>query len=78
MFYFLLQEKNPTPYDILLYPINTKEQYDITQTILEKKRVRWIIYDYSALWGYPFADYLRTNYVLKAQFKNVGVMERKI
>lgn len=78
MFYFLMQETNPTPYDVLLYPINTQEQYSTVKILFEEKNTRWIIYDYSALWGFPFADFLRTNYVIRAKFNNVGIMERKL
>ena len=77
IFYFLLDADNPTPFDILVFPMNTQAQLDQAQVLLEKSRCRWIVWDYTSLWLNSFGQYLTKNFELKARFSNVAIMERK-
>ncbi len=77
MFYFLLQADNPTPYDLLTYPMNTREQLLHARELLEADRTRWVIWDYLSPEGDPLKDYLARNYEIKARFKYAAIMERR-
>jgi hypothetical protein len=77
MFYFLLQTDNPTPYDILSYPINTQQQLDHTEQLLEAGKVRWVLWNYNPLDKNSFGKYLMRNYEVKSRFKYVAILERR-
>jgi len=78
MYYFLLQVRNPIPYDILIYPMNTQEQLDETQAILDHKRCRWIIWNRTSLWGNSFGQYIDSHYTQRAAFPGVAILERNV
>jgi 4-amino-4-deoxy-L-arabinose transferase-like glycosyltransferase len=45
MYYFLAAVKNPTRYSILIYQINTEAQFNEVINDLEKKRVKYVLWD---------------------------------
>ena len=63
MFYFLLQSDNPTPYDLLSFPMNTQAQLDHTQMLLETGKIRWVLWSYDPLDSSTVAKYLTQNYM---------------
>lgn len=77
IFYFLLDVDNPTPYDILTFPMNTQAQLDEAQALLEKTKCRWIVWDYNSLWTDSFGQYLAKYYKTKLRAGNVAIMERE-
>lgn len=77
IFYFLLQADNPTPYDLLTYPINTQEQLDHAQSLLEADKTRWVLWNHVPLDSNSFGRYLDKSYVVKARFKYISIMERR-
>lgn len=77
IFYFLLQADNPTPYDLLTYPMSTQEQLDHAQALLEADHTRWVLWNHTSLETDSFGKYLTRNYEVRAKFKYVSVMERR-
>jgi hypothetical protein len=45
MYYFLSATTNPTPYGGLLYNFNTPGQFDEVVSVLEQRRVRYVLWD---------------------------------
>ncbi len=77
MFYFILQAKNPTPYDLLTYPLNTQAQLDHTRLLLEADQTRWLLWGRNQMPVNSLDAYLREKYIVRARFKYVDVFERR-
>lgn len=77
MFYFLLQKDNPTPYDIITYPINTQEQLDHARQLLEADRTRWFLWNHAAPSDNSLERYLADRYQLVKKFRYVSIFERR-
>lgn len=45
MYYFLANVRNPSRYSILVYHINTEDQFNETVTALEQKKVKYVLWD---------------------------------
>src|SRR6202022_3831869 len=45
MYYFLSGTVNPTPFSILMYHINTDDQFREAISALEDKRVKYVLWD---------------------------------
>lgn len=76
MFYYLLDLENPTPYDILTYPINTPEQFDAVQSTLERNQTRWILLDGYSLAGVRLGPYLLSHYRMRVRIGKLTIWER--
>jgi 4-amino-4-deoxy-L-arabinose transferase-like glycosyltransferase len=76
-FYFLLQAENPTPYDLLAYPMNTQNQLDQAQFLIEQSECRWIIYDFAPLFKNSLGKYFLQNYEMVKRFNDVAILKRK-
>ncbi|MBV8550491.1 MAG: hypothetical protein JOY54_04270 [Acidobacteriaceae bacterium] len=46
MYYFLTATRNPTPFSILMYGINTDAQFHDAVEYLDKSRVRYVVWDH--------------------------------
>jgi hypothetical protein len=77
IFYYLLDVENPTPYDVLVNPVNTPEQHAEVQKILETNRTRWILLDQRSLAGLLIGRYLQNNYRIRMYIGNLTVLERQ-
>ncbi|MGA3134626.1 MAG: glycosyltransferase family 39 protein [Terracidiphilus sp.] len=91
-YYFLSATTNPTRYSILMYNYNTPSQFQEVVDILERKRVRYIIWEAAfaahAADGFPGAQprspndlimepYLESHYKLVEDDHGIRIMERK-
>lgn len=77
MFYYLLDVENPTPYDLLTYPINTPEQFDEVQSILDKTHARWVLMDHYSVAGVGLGPYLLRNYQIRERIGKLKILERR-
>lgn len=92
-YYFLSATTNPTPYSLLIYNYNTREQFQEVVGILERRRVRYVIWFTAFLpaaekehfWGsQPVSPddlivepYLESHYKVIEDKDNIRIMERK-
>lgn len=76
LFYFLLQADNPTPYDVMVYPMNPQAHLDIAQGLLEEKRCRWVISNDAPRESNSFDRYIDEHFVVKRRFKYATILER--
>ncbi|MDF1581259.1 MAG: hypothetical protein P1P74_10865 [Desulfuromonadales bacterium] len=76
-FYFSLNAHNPTPYDILVYPINTQEQLTKAEDLLDENMCRWVLWDYSPLFLTSLGKYIAQNYNIYIKNASFALLERK-
>jgi hypothetical protein len=92
-YYFLSATTNPTPYSILLYDYNTPSQFDEVVSILEQRKVLYVIWD--TTWQFNSASnfsrslptkdpnglivepYLKAHYNVIEDHDGILIMERK-
>jgi hypothetical protein len=93
MYYFLSAATNPTPYSILLYNYNIPAQFQEVVTILEARKVKYVVWDIdfiskSSKKVFPGSQpvspkefilepYLESHYTAVAKYGSIQVMERK-
>jgi 4-amino-4-deoxy-L-arabinose transferase-like glycosyltransferase len=91
-YYFLSATTNPTPYSLLLYNYNTSSEFQEVIGILDRRRVKYVIWDtpilaYTAV-SFPGAQpkspkdlimepYLESHYKMVSEDHGIRVMERK-
>ena len=91
-YYFLSATTNPTPYSLLLYNYNTPSEFHEVIDILDRRRVKYVIWDtpilaYTAV-SFPGAQpksrsdlimepYLESHYKIVSEDHGIQVMERK-
>jgi len=91
-YYFLTDTVNPTPYSILVYNYNTPEQFRETVGILERRKVRYVLWDSNFAratadvfpgstrvppGGLIIEPYLESHYKLVQTVAGVRIMERR-
>ncbi len=92
MYYFLSATTNPTRYSLLLYNYNTPSQFQKVIRILEKRKVKYVVWDttvetkgapyfsaamYRPAGGLVIEPYLESHYRVVQDVKGVRIMERK-
>lgn len=90
-YYYLGAVRNPTPFSILMYHINTDSQFREAVRSIEKKKVRYVIWDRTfserAKWCWPtyslprkedliVEPYLAEHYQLLKRINGVDILER--
>jgi len=91
-YYFLSATTNPTPYSLLLYNYNSPTEFQEVIGILDRRRVKYVIWDtpilaYTAI-SFPGAQpksakdlimepYLESHYRMVSEDRGIRVMERK-
>jgi hypothetical protein len=92
-YYFLSKGTNPTRYSILTYNYNTPEQFQEVVSVLDRRRVKWVVCDTTLLShpitnnftgsqpkspdGYIVEPYLESHYKLVVDYSGIHIMERK-
>ncbi|MDG5467845.1 hypothetical protein P9J64_05835 [Deltaproteobacteria bacterium IMCC39524] len=76
-YYFLLDAKNPTPYDLLVYPASSQEQLDRAESLLKDSNCRWILWDMSTMLDTSIGRYIATQYAIRESLGDVSILERK-
>jgi hypothetical protein len=91
-YYFLSATTNPTPYSLLLYNYNTPSEFQEVIGILDRRRVKYVIWDtpilaYTAV-SFPGAQpknssdlimehYLESHYKIVSEDRGIRIMERE-
>jgi hypothetical protein len=83
MYYFLANVKNPTRHSILMYHINTKDQFREIIDILDNKKVKYVLLDtlmegntlrlYFPSYKIPHENELILEQYLKEHYRVVGI-----
>jgi len=91
-YYFLSGTTNPTRYSFLTYNYNTPAQFQEVMSVLDQRRVMWVIWDTTRLSksadtlpgsqpknpdGYIVEPYLESHYKLVEDYDGIHIMERK-
>jgi len=91
-YYFLSKGTNPTRYSFLTYNYNTPAQFHEVVSVLDRQRVKWVIWDTTLLSkiadtfpgsqpkspdGYIVEPYLESHYKLVEDYDGIHIMERK-
>ena len=91
-YYFLSGTTNPTRYSLLTYNYNTPAQFQEVLSVLDQRRVKWVIWDTTrlsksadtlpgsqpkSLDGYIVEPYLESHYKLVEDYEGIHIMERK-
>jgi hypothetical protein len=83
MYYFLADVKNPTRYSILLYNINTEEQFNEVINDLKQKQVKYVLWDtlmtgssltnWFPRYEHPAQEHLRLERYLESHYEVIEV-----
>ncbi len=92
MYYFLSATRNPTRYSLLLYNYNTSSQFHEAIGVLDRRKVRYVLWDTTAqakaaqyfsaamfrpAGGLLMEPYLETHYTIVKDVDGLRIMERK-
>ncbi len=92
IYYFLSATTNPTRYSLLLYNYNTPSQFQDTIRVLERHKVRYVLWDtnfdreaapyfstemYHPADGFMMEPYLKSHYRVVQDIDGTRIMERK-
>lgn len=80
LFYFLFRLKNPTPYDVLIWPMHTEQQFGEVRGLLQQSACRWLIVSRNEpLFGgeIPLERYFAEQYAVRQSFRYATVLERR-
>lgn len=91
-YYFLSGTTNPTRYSFLTYNYNTPAQFREVLTVLDRRRVKWVVWDATLLSknadtlpgsqlkspnDYIVEPYLESHYMIVVDYEGVRIMKRK-
>ena len=93
MYYFLSGTTNPTRYSLLIYNYNTPSQFDEVIRVLDRHKVKYVVWDasfqekaaatfftatmYRPAGGFLMEPYLKSHYKVVQDIDGIRIMERK-
>ncbi len=80
IFYFLFRLNNPSPYDLLVWPMNSEQQFEQTRSLLLQSSCRWIIVNTDKPRfrdSIPLEHYISEQYIVSKTFKYATILERR-